>query len=178
MRTTPTEETTSTGVVHDDTVMDSTTVLPLVLYGTTAVYVVSGVLSMLTRPNLYDQVGQGGLVGSREECRPDGKLERSARLATDRAERNDDACQMLQACSERRVRQGLEPLDIDAELARLDLLDASIAQMRDADLVEEIRLLVILRNERRIRESLAALDVDAEIERTLAELTILGSRSS
>jgi hypothetical protein len=159
--------------------VDSVGVLPLVIYGTTGIYVVSGLLSMLMRPNLYDQVGQGGLLSSGEDCPSEnGPRERSAKLAADRAEREDDARQMLQARSERCVRRGLAPLNIDAELARLELLDADVAQLRDADVVEEIRQLVILRNERRIGQSLDALDVDAEIERTLSELALLGHRSA
>ena len=149
--------------------------LPLVLYGTTGVYVISGLLSMLTRPNNYDQVGQGDMLGSDEDCTSEGTARAlSAKIAADHAERVDDARQMLQARSDRRVRQGLAPLDIEAELARLNFDATAPSKPADVELVEEIRQLVILRNERRLRQQLDALDVDAEIERTLAELAIPG----
>lgn len=155
--------------------VDNTTVLPLILYGTTGVYIISGLLSMLTRPNNYDQVGQGGLLGSDEDCTSENNARaRVAQLAADHAERVDDARQMLQARSDRRVRQGLEALDIEAELAKLNFDATAPSKPADVELVEEIRQLVILRNERRLRQQLDALDVDAEIERTLAELAIPG----
>ncbi|HSZ69256.1 MAG TPA: hypothetical protein VK756_02730 [Solirubrobacteraceae bacterium] len=150
--------------------MQNETVLPLVLYGTTAVYVVAGVLSMLMRPNLYDQIGQGGLCGGSEESR-DGELHgHSLAQATNRAEREREVRQMLQARNDRLVRGGHAPLDIDAELSRLERLDATRGDPRDEALVEEVRQLVIARNERRVRQGLAALDLEPEIERALTEL--------
>jgi hypothetical protein len=155
--------------------MQNATVLPLVVYGTTAVYVVSGLLSMFSRPNLYDQIGQGGLFRESEDCLPDGGLpDRSHELAAAHAEREHDARQMLQARSDHLVRQGRAPLDVDAELIRLDRLDASRSHLRDDDVVEEIRQLLIARNERRMDQGLQALNVDVEIERALAELDPLG----
>lgn len=156
--------------------VDNSTVLPLVLYGTTGIYVISGLLSMLTRPNNYDQVGQGGLLGSDEDCTAENTARaRLDQLAADHAERVEDARQMLQARNDRRLRQGLEPLDIEAELERLNFDATAPAKPADVELVEEIRQLVILRNERRLRQQLDALDVEAEIERTLAELAIPGT---
>jgi len=155
--------------------MQNDTVLPLVVYGTTAVYLISGVLSMLTRPNLYDQVGQGGLTTASED-RPGGGLpDRALGLAAAQAERELEMRQMLGARSERLVRQGRAPLDVDAELRRLDRLAADRAKDRDEDLVEEVRHLTIVRNERRAREGLRALDIETEIERVLVELDYLQS---
>jgi hypothetical protein len=154
--------------------MDSTTVLPLVIYATTGVYVLSGVLSMCMRPNLYDQIGQGGLLGSEEERR--APPDRAARLAAERAEREHDTRQMLHARNERRMRQGHAPLDVDAELARLEgLLDARRPHTLDTELCEEIRQLAISRNERRLRQGLPALDVEREIARALAEVESCGA---
>jgi hypothetical protein len=155
--------------------MQNDTVLPLVVYGTTAVYLVSGILSMLTRPNLYDQVGQGGLSTASED-RPGGRLpDRALGLAAAEAERELEMRQMLSARSERLVRQGRAPLDVDAELQRLDRLAADRANARDEDLVEEVRHLTIVRNERRMRQGLPALDIEVEIERVLVELDYLQS---
>jgi hypothetical protein len=161
--------------VGDNSPVQNDTVLPLVVFGTTAVYVVSGLLSMLMRPNLYDQVGQGGLSTVSED-RPGGGLpDRALGLAAAEAERELDVRQMLHARSDRLVRQGLAPLDVDAELRRLDQLAADRDERRDEELVEEVRHLTIGRNERRMRQGLPALDIDTEIERVLVELDYLQS---
>jgi hypothetical protein len=155
--------------------MQNDTVLPLVVFGTTAVYVVSGLLSMLSRPNLYDQVGQGGLSTVSED-RPGGGLpDRALGLAAAEAERELEVRQMLRARNDRLVRRGQAPLDVDAELRRLDHLAAVRAARRDEALVEEVRHLTIAGNERRARQGLQALDIDTEIERVLVELDYLQS---
>jgi hypothetical protein len=155
--------------------MQNDTVLPLVVFGATAVYVVSGLLSMLSRPNLYDQIGQGGLSSASED-RPGGGLpDRALGLAAAEAERELEVRQMLSARSNRLVRQGGAPLDVDAELRRLDHLAAIRAERRDEALVEEVRQLMIVRNERRARQGLAGLDIDTEIERVLVEVDYLHS---
>lgn len=158
--------------------MDSPTVLPLVVYATTAVYIASGLLSMLTAPNGYDQVGQGGLVGGKEE-RSAGvdPRARAQRLIAEQAEREDDARQMLQARNERRARRGEPTLDVEVELARLQWLDDGLLQSPDAEVIDEIRQLMLLRNERRTAQGLEALDVDAGIAHTLGELAI-GARAT
>ena len=78
---------------------------------------------------------------------------------------------MLQARSDRQVRNGGPALDIDAELALLDTPseDASHGN-HDAALAEEVRQLVIARNERRMRSGEEPMDVESEVERTLQEL--------
>ncbi len=155
--------------------MQNDVVLPLVVYGTTTVYVLAGVLSMFSRPNLYDQIGQGGLsTVSEDRLSGDRQRARALELATARAEREQDARQMLQARSDRLVRQGRAPLDVDAELTKLDRLDANRSSLRDDTLVEEVRQLTIVRNERRLRQGLQPLDIDVEIQRALAELDLLG----
>jgi hypothetical protein len=85
------------------------------------------------------------------------------------AEREREIRQLLRARSERLVRNGQPPLDIDAELTRL-LADEPPRGAPDDALVEEVRQLVVTRNERRIRQGLQPLDMDAEITRTLQEL--------
>ncbi|HEY3759299.1 MAG TPA: hypothetical protein VGL37_06020 [Solirubrobacteraceae bacterium] len=155
--------------------MQNDTVLPIVVFGATAVYVISGLLSMLSRPNLYDQIGQGGLSTVSED-RPGGGLpDRALGLAAAEAERELEVRQMLDARSNRLVRQGAAPLDVDAELRRLEHLAAIRVDRRDEDLVEEVRHLTIVRNERRARQGLEGLDIETEIERVLVELDYLHS---
>ncbi|HVR04530.1 MAG TPA: hypothetical protein VMS02_00725 [Solirubrobacteraceae bacterium] len=149
--------------------MQNDVVLPLVVYGATAVYVVSGVLSMFSRPNLYGQIGQGGLTGDADECVPhDALRERSRRLAAERDEGRREVRQLLEARRDRLARDGHAPLDVDTEIARLERA-ASLVDPRAAELVEEVRQLTIARNERRRRQGLAPLDVDTEIARALRE---------
>jgi hypothetical protein len=80
--------------------------------------------------------------------------------------------QMLEAKAERRKRRGEEPLDVEAETARL--LEQAAASSRpaeaDEELRAEVRQLVVSRNERRMRQGLEPLDVEAETERQLADL--------
>jgi hypothetical protein len=158
---------------------------PVVLFGSIGLFVVVGVLSMLTRNNLHDQIGQGGLFLGED---PFGGGTGGSAGAADgpgrpggwdgegpeaRAERELEIRQMLTARSDRLVRQGHPPLDIDAELARLERTDELAlpgAASHNAALTEEVRQLVRARNERRRRQGLDALDVEAEVQRTLAEL--------
>jgi len=91
----------------------------------------------------------------------------------ERAEREQEIRQMLQARSERRVRRGEPAIDVDAEVARLTAPAAAgqRSAAEDRGIAEEVRQLVIARNERRARQGLEPLDVEAEIARTLAELS-------
>jgi hypothetical protein len=158
---------------------------PLVLFGSIALFVVVGVLSMLTRRNLYDQIGQDGLSlgDDRRDMSPPALLEPlgpSGSGGSDggnglesRAEREQEIRQMLQARSDRLVRKGDAPLDIDAELAKLERSEPDRpgeSGGHDAGLTEEVRQLVVARNERRRRQGQDPLDVEAEVQRTLAEL--------
>jgi hypothetical protein len=164
-------------------------IFPLVLFGSIALFVVVGLLSMLTRNNLYDQIGQGGLTlgedpfggGAPGEPEGSGGIVGAGGTGTsgvgssldDRAEREQEIRQMLQARSDRLVRQGQAPLDIDAELARLQPavhVRADGSGSHDAALTEEVRQLVVARNERRGRQGLQPIDVEAEVQRTLSEL--------
>lgn len=80
--------------------------------------------------------------------------------------------QMLEAKSQRRVRRGQAPLDVEAETERL-LAAAEAPRGKaaiDAELRAEVRQLVVVRNDRRLREGLEPLDVEAETERQLADL--------
>lgn len=159
---------------------------PIVLFGSIALFVVLGVISMFTRNNLYDQIGQGGLTLGEERSAGYGASQLDGPHALDgpadlgsasHAEREDEIRQMLQARSDRLVRRGERPLDLDAELAKLAQADGFTAgalggtgaHSHDSGLALEVRQLVVARNERRRRQGQPALDVEAEIARTLAE---------
>jgi hypothetical protein len=153
--------------------MQNDVVLPLVVYGTTAVYVISGLLSMLTGPNVYEQISQGELSDVREDCvSREGVRDpaQAAEAANEELER--EARQMLQARSDRLVRAGQPPLDVERELAKLTTSAPVAPGGHDPELVEEVRQLTIARNERRMRQGLELLDVEVEIERALAELDL------
>jgi hypothetical protein len=146
---------------------------PIVMFGAIALFVVLGVLSMLTRNNLYDQIGQGGLSLGEDQLGGHPNEHGGSRgdfAGQSSSEREQEIRQMLQARSDRLVNQGHEPLDIDAELARLDPPGAGgVSGSHDSGLALEVRQLVVARNERRRRQGQPALDVDAEVARTLAE---------
>jgi hypothetical protein len=163
-------------------------IFPIVMFGAIALFVVLGVVSMFTHNNLYDQVGQGGLtlgedrpagLGASAAGAPGGFDGAGGFASEPRAEREQEIRQMLQARSDRLVRRGEDPLDIDAELAKLEPTDGfgvgafgapGGSSAHDAGLTEEVRQLVLARNERRRRQGQAALDVESEVARTLAEL--------
>ncbi len=145
---------------------------PDVMFVAVGLFVLAGVLSMFTRRNLHDQIGEDGLLtgsgltGPGEESSP---MSPAVAAPLDPAEREVEIRQMLTARSDRLVRQGRAPLDIDAEVARID--GAGQTTSHDAALTEEVRQLVRARNERRERQGLETLDVEAEVQRTLSELS-------
>jgi hypothetical protein len=156
--------------------------LPIVVFGAVGLSVVMSIVFLLSKGSVYDEIGQGGLPGEGEA--PDGpplagrmasaedSLARSPQL--ERAEREQEIRQMLQARSERLVRRGEPALDIDAELARLTAPQPASTQ-HDPGIAEEVLQLVVARNERRERQGLEPLDIEAEVARTLAEMNELGA---
>jgi hypothetical protein len=152
--------------------MPSVQIYTVVIFGAVGLFIVIGVLSTFTRPSsIYDQIGRGELS---LEGEADGSGAHAGAPEGADPEREREIRQMLLARSERLVRRGEAPLDIDAELAKL-AAPAGAAQ-RDPELAAEVRQLVIARNERRRRRGLEALDVEAEVRRTLAELDPGGSQ--
>ena len=170
-------------------------IFPVVLFSSIGLFVLVGVLSMATRKNLHDQIGQGGLfvgedysgaggydaMGGAEGWgeEPQAGAARGPEFDS-QGERELEIRQMLTARSDRLVRQGHAPLDIEAELARLDWVDPRAGSgaaegSGDAALAEEVRQLVRARNERRQRQGLDTLDVEAEVQRTLSELNASGA---
>jgi len=144
--------------------------LSFVVFGTVAFSLVMSVLFLVTRgkDSMYDRIGQGGI--SREsDYAGTGAPAPATDPAAARSEQEQEIRQMLRARSERRVSRGEQPLDIDAEVARL-LADARTDEAHDPALAAEVRQLVDARNERRVRQGLEPLDVESEVARTLAEL--------
>ncbi len=92
--------------------------LTFVVFGTVAFSLVMSVLMLVTRghDSMYDQIGQGGI--SRESDYTGGEAMLDSSPAA-RAEQEQEVRQMLKARSDRLVRAGGAPLDIDAEVARL-----------------------------------------------------------
>jgi hypothetical protein len=141
--------------------------LTFVVLGTVAFSLVMSLLFLVTRgsDSMYDHIGQGGISREGDEH---GTGRTAAEPGAVRSEQEQEIRQMLRARSDRRVSRGEQPLDIDAEVARL--LEDRTTPDHDPALVAEVRQLVAARNERRARQGLEPLDVDAEVARTLAEL--------
>jgi hypothetical protein len=138
--------------------------LPIVVFGAVGLSVVMSVLFLFTKGSNYDHIGMGGFApeadhsGGGPAPAPDSPAGR---------ERELEVRQMLTARNERLISRGLEPVDVDAEVARLL---APAPASGDAALASEVRQLVVARNERRVRRGLEPLEVEDEVQRTLAEL--------
>jgi hypothetical protein len=150
---------------------------PIVVFGAVGLSVVMSIVFLLSKGSMYDEIGSGGLPGEGEAPGGGSPFGQSApeydsiamSPELQRAEREQEIRQMLQARSERRVRRGEPALDIDAELARLTAPQPARAG-HDPGIAEEVLQLVVARNERRERQGLEPLDLEAEVQRTLAEL--------
>ena len=131
----------------------------IVLFGVIVVASIVAIGTLFLRGRAYEQIGRGGLSLRDEEPRkePTG--------AVALRERDAEIRQMLDARNARRAARGQEPLDVEAELARLT------KPAIDPALEAEVRSLVIARNERRVRKGQEPLDVEAEVQRQLEDLT-------
>jgi hypothetical protein len=135
----------------------------IVIFVVVGLALVIGLITLLGRGRIYDQIGRGGLsLRDERDAPPPGPAPGSVAGV---AERDEEIRQMLEAQNARRTRRGQPALDIDDELARLTRPTV------DAGLREEIRQLVLARNARRERQGKPPLDVEAEIERQIANLT-------
>jgi hypothetical protein len=139
----------------------------ILIFVVVGVAVVVAVVAKITGGDVYDQIGRGGLSLNDERDR--ARRGPAPGSTAGKAEREREVRQMLVARSDRRVRQGKQALDVDAEVARL--LAAGGGTATDAGLVSEVRQLVMARNERRARQGKAPLDVEAEVARQLRELS-------
>jgi hypothetical protein len=131
-----------------------------VVWVVSALGIVAAIATLFGKP--WDDYGKGRLVMDRD--RSDGPATGSAAA---NAERDAEIREMLEARNARRVRRGEQPLDIDAEIARLTV------PAFDEELLGEIRDLVHARNARRLRLGKPPLDVEAEIQREIAALSRL-----
>jgi hypothetical protein len=113
-------------------------------------------------PSPYESIGRGGLLD--EPPKPDPPPGSAAA----RAESEAEIRQLLEAKSDRRVRRGEDPLDVEEELAALT---KSPSSGHDEALRAEVRQVVIARNERRLARGEEPLDVEAETERQLRDLS-------
>jgi hypothetical protein len=135
-----------------------------VVVGAVVLFVLVGVGSFLAGGSLYDKIGEGGLSTGTPSGPP-------ANSPLAQAEREQEIRQMLQARSDRRVRRGEAALNIEAEMALLELpTGGGPGGKHDAGLTEEVRQLVMARNERRMRSGEEPMDVESEVQRTLQEL--------
>jgi CBS-domain-containing membrane protein len=144
--------------------------LTFVVFGTVAFSIVMSLLFLVThgQDSMYDHIGQGGL--SREGDSAGTPPPPAPDSPAARAEQEEEVRQMLTARSDRIVRRGGEPLDIDAEVARLLAPVQAGPAGGDPGLVEEVRQMVIARNERRVRQGQEPLDIESEVRRTMQEL--------
>lgn len=128
-----------------------------------------GLLSfVLGARNAFDEIGKGPFA-----MHHDPTASGQPAPTTTPAAREAEIRQMLEAKAYRQTTRGQEPLDVDAELARL--LSSSGPDLgADADLRAEVRDLVVARNHRRARQGKEPLDVESEIERQLRDLENLG----
>jgi hypothetical protein len=128
-----------------------------------AVVVVGAIVAVLTAMasgGAFGQIGRGGLSLGDGSDRP--AHEPAPGPAS--AERDLEIRQMLEARNECRRRRGEEPLDVDAEIARLS------RPAIDPALAAEVRQLVQARNARLVRRGEAPLDVETEVERRLRQI--------
>ncbi|HWY18248.1 MAG TPA: hypothetical protein VNY27_06000 [Solirubrobacteraceae bacterium] len=150
---------------------------PIVVFGAVGLSIVMSIVFLLSRGSMYDEIGAGGLPDQDESPGTGAPsfgqgmtgYETSLGAAPAQAEREREIRQLVQARSERRVRRGEAPLDVDAEVARLTAAQPA-STGHDPGIAEEVLQLVVARNERRERQGLEPLDLEAEVQRTLAEL--------
>ena len=132
-----------------------------------------GAISFIGSGEAFRQIGRGPL--SIEQDFPQGPAGGPS-APVSKEVREAEIRQFLEARSYRLASRGEQPLDVEAELARIlaDERSSGGSLMRDAQLVAEVRELVEASNARRIRMGREPLDVEAEVKRQLTELESLG----
>ena len=136
----------------------------IVLFAVVTISAIVAIVSLAASRDAYRQIGRGGLTMDGDEAR----RRDSPIAAPTSTEGQAEIRQMLDARNARRARKGQEPVDVEAELARL----TSPAHQAGVDpaLREEIRQMVTARNARRVRQGREPLDVEVETERQIREL--------
>jgi hypothetical protein len=138
----------------------------IVIFAVVGISAVIAVISLFGRGKMYDDIGHGGLsIGEDRHMRPRGSA--GAGVPVNRAERDDEIRQMLEARNARRAARGEATADVEAELAELT---RPAPAESDPEILEEVRTLVEARNARRVARGKEPLDVEAEIARQLREL--------
>jgi hypothetical protein len=120
----------------------------------------------------FRQIGRGRFAVEFDSDLPRGVSD-DAVSASPQA-REAELRQLLEAKAYRQLARGEQPLDVDAELAKLLAQPATAPGGADPQLIEEVRQLVVARNQRLLRRGEEPLDVDREVERQLRELDSLG----
>lgn len=111
---------------------------------------------------VYEELGKGDLALDEPELRK-GPQPGSAAW---QAEADMELRQLLEAKAARAEARGEQPIDVEAEMARL-----SRPPPADPGLRAEVRELVIASNERRVRRGQEPIDdLEAEVERRLRDL--------
>jgi hypothetical protein len=145
--------------------------------------IIGALIALLGGSRTWEALGRDHLLMESDlrDPRSRGRAARGgpAAAGAQEGDREQEIRQMLQARNERRRRRGEAECDIESELARLLRAGAAdppgvggstAGEPPDAELVAEIRQLVIARNHRRARRGEAPLDVEAEIARQIARL--------
>jgi hypothetical protein len=128
------------------------------------VAIVLAVIALARSGHTWSDYGKGRLVMDRDLTPAPSPASPAAA-----GEREAEIRSLLEARNARRLRRGEEPVDIEAELARLTAPEPAF----DPGLRDEVRQLVVARNLRRERAGQPPLDVEAEVERELRRLTEL-----
>ncbi|MDQ3608651.1 MAG: hypothetical protein M3459_07105 [Actinomycetota bacterium] len=136
----------------------------IVLFAVVGIATIIAIFSLAASRDAYRQIGRGGLTMDGDETPRRDPLVAASTSAEGQAEIR----QMLEARNARRTRRGQEPVDVEAELARLT--SPTHRSGVDPALREEVRQMVVARNARRARRGQEPLDVEAETERQLREL--------
>ncbi len=119
-----------------------------------------------------DEVGKGQFAVEFESDLPQQITDDDASASPD--QRDAEVRQLLEAKAYRQRERGGPPLDVEAELAKLNAEGPAAPSGVDPQLAQEVRQLVVARNERRARQGKEPLDVEREVERQLRELESLG----
>jgi hypothetical protein len=135
-----------------------------VLLTITLVVVPIAAIAFARSGGAWRQVGKGAFA-----IEPQPEPAKPPAAHVERALQEEEARQMIEARSYRRVRAGQPGLDVEAEVRQL--LDGGGEQAPEVDdeLREEVRRLVVVRNERRLRQGEEPLDVEAETRRQLED---------
>lgn len=120
---------------------------------------------------VYKEIGKGAFAMDHE---PKGSQGVDLTTAAGQAEQQAELRQMLEGKAYRQRQRGETPIDVEAELAKINAPRSRGSLGSDPALVAEVRQLVVARNARRERQGKEPLDVQEEIERQLRDLEGLG----